>query len=134
MRCAGCGLRVAGDGADALALMQTTLAVNLPGSSALDALENALMDHVAFERRLSPPLFMLLVNHFDWRDMQGRLAQGDPERHAALLDWIGAEDGMADLTRRYGLWNRERLQFRRRNLQPTTPVFLLSLTPTAGAP
>lgn len=114
--------------------MQTTLAVNLPGSSALDALKNALMDQVAFERRLSPPLFMLRVNHFDWRDMQGRLAQGDPERHAALLDRIGAEDRMADLTRRYRLWNRERLQFRRRNLQPTTPVFLLSLTPTAGAP
>lgn len=92
-------LRFAGDGAGALALIQTTLDAHLPGSAELEAIEDALMNQLAFDRRLSPQLFGLLVDHFDWRDMQARLAQVDPERHAALLDRIGGEDWMVELAR-----------------------------------
>ena len=57
-------LRFAGDGAGALALIQTTLDAHLPGSAELEAIEDALMNQLAFDRRLSPQLFGLLVDHF----------------------------------------------------------------------
>ncbi len=90
-------LRHAGDGAGALSLARTTLQAQQPGSAELEAIEDALMDQVAFDRCTAPPLFLLLVDHFDWRDIQGRVARADPERHAALLDRIGAEDWITAL-------------------------------------
>ena len=90
-------LRAAGDKAGALAFVQATLAAQPPGSSALDAMEDALFDEVALQKQLSPELFLLLAGHFDWRDIQGRAARADPERHAAVLDRIGAEDWLLDL-------------------------------------
>jgi hypothetical protein len=89
--------RVSGDLAGAIELVEQTLAAHLPGSSQLQTLEDALIGQVAFDRRLSPQIFIRLVAHFDWRDTQGRIARDDPERHAALIDRVAAEDWMLEL-------------------------------------
>jgi hypothetical protein len=84
--------RAAGDEAGAIALVDATRAAHTPGSADSEAIENALLDHVALERTLSPALFLHLVAHYDWRDVQGHAARRDPEHHAVILDRIAAED------------------------------------------
>jgi hypothetical protein len=64
----------------------------VPGSAGSEAIEDALLEHVALERRLSPGLLLHLAARFDWRDTQGRAARRDPEQHAVLLDRLAAED------------------------------------------
>ena len=87
--------RAAGDEAGAIELIDDTRASSPPGSAASEAIENALLDHVALERTLSPSLFLHLVRLFDWRDTQGYAARRDPEHHAIVLDRIAAEDFFA---------------------------------------
>ena len=84
--------RTAGDAAGAIALVDATIARHPPGSAALAAVEDGVLHAVAFAEPLSSGLFRHLANRFDWRDMGGHAARSDPERHAALLDRIGAED------------------------------------------
>jgi hypothetical protein len=87
--------RAAGDEAGAIALVDETRAAHPPGSAASEVIENALLDHVALERMLSPALFLHLARVFDWRDTQGHAARRDPEHHAVVLDRIAAEDFFA---------------------------------------
>ena len=84
--------RAAGDDTGAIALVDETRATHPPGSAASEVIENALLDHVALQRTLSPSLFLHLVQLFDWRDTQGRAARRDPEHYATVLDRIAAED------------------------------------------
>lgn len=87
--------RAAGDEAGAIALIDSTRAAHPPGSAASEAIEDALLDHVALQRTLSPDLFLHLARAFDWRDVQGHAARRDPEHHAVVLDRIAAEDFFA---------------------------------------
>ncbi|KHL25856.1 hypothetical protein PK98_04445 [Croceibacterium mercuriale] len=84
--------RAAGDAAGAITLIDATIARHPPGSATLVALEDAVLHVVAFSEPLAPGLFRHLADRFDWRDMGGHAARSDPERHAALLDRIAAED------------------------------------------
>jgi hypothetical protein len=84
--------RAAGDESGAIALIDRTRSAHPPGSGASEAIEDALLDHVALQRTLSPGLFMHLASAFDWRDTQGHAARRDPEHHAVILDRIAAED------------------------------------------
>lgn len=84
--------RAAGDAAATVALVDAMIARHPPGSATLVALEDAVLHAVAFSEPLSPALFRHLADRFDWRDMGGHAARSDPERHAALLDRIAAED------------------------------------------
>lgn len=90
-------LRAAGDEAGTIALFDATIARYPPGSATLAALEDAILHAVAFSEPLSSRLFRHLANRFDWRDMSGHTARSDPERHAALLDRIAAEDRFSAL-------------------------------------
>lgn len=87
--------RAADDEAGAIASVDRIRAAYPPGSAASEVIENALLDHVALQRRLAPSLFLHLVRLFDWRDMQGHAARRDPEHHAVILDRIAAEDFFA---------------------------------------
>ena len=91
--------RNAGDEAGAIAVINTAVAASPPGSAALEALEDALLDDVALTRSLSAGLFRHLVARFDWQDAQGRAARADPERHAVLGDRLAAEDWLDALRR-----------------------------------
>jgi hypothetical protein len=84
--------RAAGDEAGAIALVDETRAAHPPGSAASETIEDALLDHVALQRTLSPALFLHLARLFDWRDTRGHAARRDPEQHAVILDRIAAED------------------------------------------
>lgn len=90
-------LRATGDGDAARAWAAQALGRHLPGSAALDAIEDLLLGEVALDTRLSPPLFRMLAARFDWHDIQGRAARMDAERHAAVLDRIAAEEWMEGL-------------------------------------
>ena len=87
--------RAAGDEAGAIALVDRTRAAHPPGSAASEKIEDALLDHVALQRTLSPALFLHLARLFDWRDTRGHAARRDPEHHAVVLDRIAAEDFFA---------------------------------------
>lgn len=84
--------RAAGDEAGAIALVDAEVVAHPPGSAALAAIEEALLDRVALSRTLSPGLLLHLAGLFDWRDSQGRASRHDPEHHAVLLDRLAAED------------------------------------------
>lgn len=91
--------RAAGDEAGAVATVDECVAAHPPGSSVLEAVEDALLEEVALSRSLSPGLFRHLVARFDWLDAQGRAARDDPERHAIIADRAAAEDWVDGLGR-----------------------------------
>ena len=84
--------RLAGNVDGAIAYLEEEMASMAPGSEELTALEMHLFYGTALGRSVSPKLFRWLVDRFDWTDMQGLVAQDNPEAHAVLLDRLAAED------------------------------------------
>ncbi|MEO7057980.1 MAG: hypothetical protein ABI281_07595 [Caldimonas sp.] len=89
--------RSAGDEAGAIALVDEVLASHRPGTAMAEMLADSLMEHLSLARNISPRLFRHLADRLDWRDVQGRSARDDPERHALVLDRIAAEDWYGEL-------------------------------------
>ena len=122
--------RNAGDEPGAIAVIDAALAALPPGSAALDALEDALLEDVALSRTLSPGLFRHLMTRFDWHDAQGRAARADPERHAVLGDRLAAEDWLDALREEAaapdGIVAAAMLLSRR---QPAPPLLLAGFDP-----
>ncbi|MGI4945540.1 MAG: hypothetical protein ACRYHQ_34075 [Janthinobacterium lividum] len=117
--------RSAGDEAGAIGVIDAALAALPPGSAALDALEDALLDDVALSRTLSAGLFRHLVARFDWHDAQGRTARDDPERHAVLEDRLTAEEWLDALRQEAagpgGIVAAAMLASRHRKMMPLPP-------------